>query len=95
VTREDDAITQPDLVLGEAERLAALDLWLEHIEIPAILIPLLEGVVLGHHHGELAHYLGAEPDELPLWESCFRRWAEQTVYEAAADILDAAHGSKR
>ena len=54
MTREDDAITQPDLVLGEAERLAALDLWLEHIEIPAILIPLLEGVVLGHHHGELA-----------------------------------------
>ncbi|MEC7522344.1 MAG: hypothetical protein VYE22_20830 [Myxococcota bacterium] len=90
MTREDEAITQPDLVLGEEERLQALDLWLEHIEIPAILIPLLEGVVLGHHHGDLAAYLGAELQELPLWERCFARWAEQTVYQAAADILDAA-----
>ena len=76
MTREDEAITQPDLVLGEEERLQALDLWLEHIEIPAILVPLLEGV--------------AELPELPLWERCFARWAEQTVYQAAADILDAA-----
>lgn len=90
-----DLPTEPELVLGEKARRGALDLFCEHHRLTPPLRALLEGVVFGDHGEALAARLGVTTQEVAYRLEVFAEAMSQTVYEAAADILDEAHRRAR
>ncbi|HJL18278.1 MAG TPA: hypothetical protein RMH99_21620 [Sandaracinaceae bacterium LLY-WYZ-13_1] len=77
----------------EEALLDALYVWLGRVSVPALLIPLLEGAVLGHHGEALARYLERSPEELPALEAAFASSAGRPLHWAATEIRNAARAA--
>ncbi len=88
--RRSELPTEPELRVTPREREAALRLWCEHHCVPSPLEGLLRGIVQGHQGRRLAEQAGVQPADIPELELAFERLMGQSVYQAAADILNAA-----